>query len=80
MTVFDVDGGVEVIPANVDLIGFLDEPCDSGISLLSLIGRKRRWELTIEGETWMFHDLEDEASPLRSSRAVRNCISGMIDR
>jgi hypothetical protein len=55
MIVLDDEGGVEVIPANVDRIGFL------AVLYNVISGRQMspRSQLTIEGETWMFHDLDD---------------------
>jgi hypothetical protein len=35
MIVLEDEGGVEVIPANVDRIGFLDEPCESVLLLFA---------------------------------------------
>jgi hypothetical protein len=64
MTVLEDEGAVEVIPAKVDLIGFFDDPfcqsqrnrfCEERVAVI----------LTMEGDTWIFQDLEDDPSPLR---------------
>lgn len=62
--VLDEVGGVDVIPANVDRIGFFAVPYWMSLDYSGTCGL-----LTIAGETWIFHDLDD--SPFfKSSLAV----------